>query len=60
MFIELVEHEAHAVHQAVHVCGLALVVRCSLMRRKRCLERLEVVHPFDGEIVRSYIRLVED
>lgn len=60
MLVELVEHEAHAVHEAVHVRRLALVVCRALVRRKRGLEGLKVLHPLDGEVVRVHVCLVED
>ena len=59
MFVEFVKHEAHAVHEAVHVRWLALVVRRALVSRKRGLERLEVLHPLDSEVVRLYVGLIE-
>ena len=60
VLVELVEDETHAVHEAVHVGWLAFVVGGSLVSSERSLEGLEVLHPLDREVVRSYICLVED
>ena len=60
VLVKLVQHQTHAVHEAVHVCRLALVVRRALMRRQSSLERLKVLHPLHCKVVCLYIGFVED
>ena len=60
VFVELVENEAHAVHEAVHVRRLALVVGRPLVCGKRGLESLKVLHPLHCKVVRADVGLVKD
>ena len=60
VLVELVEYQAHAIHEAVHVRRFALFVARVAMGGQRRLERLKILHPFDGEIMGLYIGLVED
>ena len=60
VLVEFVQHQTHAIHEAVHVCRLALIVRRALMRRQSRLERLKVLHPLDSKVMRLDISFVED
>ena len=56
-FVKLVEHQAHRVHQRVHVISFPIP---ALGRRLQgFLEELPVVHPVDGEFVGLHVGLVE-
>lgn len=59
MLVELVEHQAHAVHQAVHVPRSVVASRIPAVEQGR-LERLKVAHPLDRKVVRLDVGLVED
>lgn len=60
MFVKFIEHETHAVHEAVHVRRLALVICGTSVVRKGFLEGLEIVHPFNSKIVPLDVGFVED
>ena len=60
MLVKLVQDEAHAIHETVHVRWCTFVVRRALVRCEGFLKRLEISHPFEGKLVRLNIRLVED
>jgi hypothetical protein len=59
MLIKLIQHQAHGIHQTVHIPRTILA---SLVpsREERFLERLEIAHPFEGKGVGLDVRLVED
>ena len=60
MLIELIQDQAHAVHQAVHVRRLAVRVCRAAVAGERGLEGFEVVHPLECEVVRGDIGFIED
>jgi hypothetical protein len=60
MLVKLIQDQAHAIHEAVHVRRGTLVVGRALMRNECLLECLEISHPLEGKSVRLNIRLVED
>lgn len=60
MPVEFVQHQTHTVHQAVHVCWLALVVGGATVRSKRSLEGFKILHPLNRKVVWLYIGLVKD
>ena len=59
MLVELIEDQAHAVHEAIHVRRLSLVVCCTTVRGQCFLERFEVLHPLQSEVVGLNIGFVE-
>lgn len=60
VFVELVEHETHTIHEAVHVRRFALFVARVTVRSQRYLERFEILHPFYRKIMGLHVGLVED
>ena len=60
MLVKFIQHKAHAVHQAIHVCRFPIFVSGTLMSGQRCLEGFEIVHPFQSEIMRLDVRFVEN
>ena len=60
MLIELIQDQAHAVHQAVHVRRLAVRVCRAAVTGERGLEGFEVVHPLECEVVRGDVGFIED
>lgn len=59
VLVKLVEHQAHAVHQAVHVPWTVVASRIPAVEQGR-LERLKIAHPLDRKVVWLDIGLVED
>ena len=59
VLVELVQNKTHAVHEAVHVRRLALLVGRASVRGKRGLERFEVLHPLERELVWLDVGFVE-
>ena len=60
MLVKLIQDEAHAIHETVHIRRGTLVVGRALMRCQCFLERLEISHPLEGKCVWLNINLVED
>lgn len=60
MLIELVQDETHAIHETIHVGGLAFGVSRPTVRGKRRLKSLKILHPFQGKVVWLDIGLVKD
>lgn len=60
MLIKLIKNEAHAIHEAVHIGWFSFVICCPAMRSEGGLESLEILHPFDCEVMRLNVSLIED
>ena len=60
MLIELIQDQAHAIHEAVHVRRLAVRVCRAAVTGECGLEGFEVVHPLEREVVRGDIGFIED
>jgi len=64
MIVELVKDKAHAIHQRVHVVRFSILVASSpalsTVLYECSLEGFKVVHPFNSEVVRLDIGLIED
>jgi hypothetical protein len=60
VLVEFVQHEAHTVHQAVHVRRFTLCVPGAAVRCQRRLEHFKVLHPFKGKFMRLNVGLIED
>lgn len=58
MRIKLIQNKTHARHQTVHIRRLAILVPA--MGRQCTLERLKVLHPVDGKVVRLCVSFVKD
>lgn len=59
VFVKLVQHQTHTVHQTVHIRRFPLRISRSPMCRQRRLERFEIGHPVKCKVVRLYVDLVE-
>jgi hypothetical protein len=60
MFVELVQDQAHAIHETAHVRRLPIGVPGSAVRSKRRLKCFKVLHPFYSKVMRLNICFVED
>jgi hypothetical protein len=60
VLVEFVEDQTHAVHQAIHIRGLAFRVSGAAVGGQSELEGLKVCHPLECEIVWLHIGLIED
>jgi hypothetical protein len=60
MLVKLIQDEAHAIHETVHVCWCAIVIRRALVGCKGFLEGLKVSHPLECKGVWLDIDFVED
>lgn len=60
MFVELIQHKTHAVHETVHIGRFSFVIRCSAMRCESPLKCFKILHPLYSEIMWLNVRFVED
>lgn len=65
MLIKLIQNQAHAVHEAIHVVRVpvpttAAFTTSTSVSRERFLKSLEVLHPFDREFVLLHVGFIED
>lgn len=60
MFIKFVQDETHAVHKRIHIRRFPFCIRGATVGCESGLERFEILHPFQSEIMRLHIGFVED
>lgn len=60
MLVKLIQNQAHAVHETVHVRRCAIIICRALMCCKRFLKYFEILHPLECKVVWLNIGLVED
>jgi hypothetical protein len=60
MFIKFVEHKTHAIHETIHISGLALRIPGAIVRSQGSLECFEVLHPLQGKVMGLDIGFIED
>ena len=59
MLVKLIQNQAHAVHEAVHVGWFAFGVPRPWMGSKSELECFEILHPLESKIVGLGVRFVK-
>jgi hypothetical protein len=59
IFIKLIQDKTHAVHQTTHISTPTLRLIRLVLGHKSLLETFKILHPFQCEIVRLGVHLIE-